>query len=254
MSSEATASKIACTQCGGESPLPSGERFVRCGFCGATLFVDRAGVVSHYRVPPLLGEEEARAALRRWMAGNETVKDLDEKSRIEGLAAVSFPMWLFRVQGKGGEEVRVEPAAPTPIPQLADLKVPAGRLEPVTGEAAAVERVTATVPLATAREWLDQRAPGPVVETALVQVPLWRSRYTYDGREYQALVDASTGTVLAAVFPEKAESPYFLVAVLGVLLFGIEGLLISDPLAKLLAYAITAVPLTLVAYFVTRKV
>ncbi len=254
MTSEATAGKIVCTQCGGESPLPSGERFVRCGFCGATLFVDRSGVVNHYRLPPLVGEEEARAALRRWMAGNETVKNLDKKSRIEELAAVSFPMWLFRVEGRTGEEVMVEPAAPTPIPQLADLKVPAGKLEPVSAEAAAVERVTATVPLATAREWLEQRKAGPVIESALVQVPLWRCRYVYEGHEFQALVEASTGTVLAAVYPEKAESPYVLVAILGVLIFGIEGLLISDLLAKAAVYALTAVPLTLVAYWVTRKV
>ena len=54
--------------------------------------------------------------------------------------------------------------------------------------------------------------------------------------------------------PEKAESPYFLVAALGLILFGVEGLLISNLVAKFVAYAITAVPLTLLAYWVARKV
>ena len=71
---------------------------------------------------------------------------------------------------------------------------------------------------------------------------------------YRALVEGSTGTVLAGVYPEKAESPYVLIAVLGLLLFGIEGLAISNLVVKLLAYAVTAIPLTLIAFWVARKV
>ena len=100
----ASANTITCTQCGGENELASGRRLFQCQYCDATLFVDRGGVVNHYRLPPLLGADEARAALRRWMAGNETVKDLDKKSSLGGLRAVSFPMWLFRVR-RGGSWV-----------------------------------------------------------------------------------------------------------------------------------------------------
>ena len=60
--------------------------------------------------------------------------------------------------------------------------------------------------------------------------------------------------MLAAVYPEKAESPYVLIAVLGLVLFGLEGLAISNPVLKILAYAVTAIPLTLIAYWVARKV
>jgi hypothetical protein len=59
---------------------------------------------------------------------------------------------------------------------------------------------------------------------------------------------------MAAVFPEKAESPYFLVAALGILLFTIEGLAISNPAAKFVTYLITAIPLLLLAYWVARKI
>lgn len=254
MAAEAAANTIQCTQCGGETPLPSGQRFVECQFCDATLFVDRSGVLNHYRLPRLLDVAQATAALRRWMAGNATVKDLDRKSSIAALEPVSFPMWMFRTREKGGEVVYVQPAAATPIPQLADLQVPAGKLEPykvVEGGAAALD---VTIPLATARAWLEQRGVGAVTEAALVRVPLWRGRYTYRDESYQALVDGSTGAVLAAVYPEKSESPYYLVAALGVVLFGIEGLVIGNLLVKLVAYAVTAVPLTLVAYWVARKV
>jgi hypothetical protein len=245
---------FVCTQCGGEGVLESGQRFLTCRFCDATLFVDRSGVVSHYRLPRLLGADEAEAACRRWMAGNETVKDLDSKSVIEGLEAVSFPVWLFRVQAAGGEEVFIEPAAATMIPQLADLKLPAGRLEPFRSAEEGVESIAETIPLATARGWLEQRGHATPTETALVKLPLWRCRYRFEGQTYQAFVDASTGAVMAAVFPEKAESPYYLVAGLGLLLFTVEGLAITNPAVKLVVYAMTAVPLLLLAYWVARKI
>jgi hypothetical protein len=171
---------------------------------------------------------------------------------MEAVEAVSFPVWLFRLRGERGEEVRIEPAAPTPIPQLADLEVPAGKLEAYAREDGA-EETAATVPLETARGWLGGRA-GSAIETALVHLPLWRCRYGYGGQRYTALVDASTGAVLAAVFPAKAETPYYLTAALGLVLFLALGFAIGNPLVKVLAYAASGVPLALVAYWVTRTV
>lgn len=272
-------STVTCPQCGGVCPLPAGEKILDCPFCSVSLFVDRSAVVSHYWLPRLLDRAEAVAALRRWMAGNETVKDLDRRVEKVALQPVSFPMWLFRCRGKAGATVVVEPAAPTPIPQLADLEVPAGRLvgsdpegsEPAgpdpagpgpaivpadasLEESPVTEQVEATVPLETARQWLSDRQGGEVLETSLVRVPLWRARYHFAGKSYVALVDGSTGRVLASIFPEKAESPYVLVAVLGLILFVAEGFLIGNPLVKLVAYGVTAVPLTFLAWWVARKV
>ena len=251
---ESTLNSFDCPRCGAENPLAAGERFPICGYCDNTLFLDRSGVVGHYRLPRLLGREQAQKALNRWMAGNETVKDLDRKSSLQTLEPLTFPMWLFRCREGGAETVVVEPAAPTPISQLADLELPAGKLEPRTEPEPGAQAVAASIPLETARGWLSDRGLDRVTESALVEVPLWQARYRFDDREYQALVDGSTGAVLAAVFPEKAESPYVLVAVLGLILFGIEGLLISNLFVKLVAYAVTAVPLAAIAYWVTRKV
>ena len=64
----------------------------------------------------------------------------------------------------------------------------------------------------------------------------------------------TTGSVLAAVFPAKAESPYYLTAALGLVLFLVLGFAISNPFLKVLAYAATGLPLALVAYWVTRTV
>jgi len=251
---EESGSAVLCSQCGGENEVSTGHRFVTCGFCDTTLFVDRAQVVFHYRLPPLLAVEEATAALRRWMAGNDTVKDLDRKAAIEGLEAVSFPVWLFRTSESGAERVFFEPAAPTPIPQVTELSIPAGSLEPYRPEDDDMRVIDVQVPLETAVGWLEQRRAGDIHETALVRVPFWKGRYQFEGKTFHAAVDASTGEVLAGVYPEKAESPFVLVAVLGLILFGIEGLAIGNLFAKFVAYAVTAIPLTLLAYWVARKI
>jgi len=258
---------LRCPQCGGENELPSGVRLIQCAFCGGALFVDRSGLVSHYRLPRLLDREQAERALRRWMAGNETVKDLDEKAELVGLEPVSFPVWMFRRRAAGGESVLAEPAAPTPEPKMADLDVPAGQLEPYRAAEEGVETIAATVPLETARGWLSGAVaaasagrPGggspprsEVIENALVHVPLWRAAYRFGGESWTALVEASTGRVLASVFPAKRETPFWLVAGLGLVVFGVEGILIVDLVYKALAYLVTSVPLALLAWWVTSR-
>ncbi|HEX4952827.1 MAG TPA: hypothetical protein VF017_05460 [Thermoanaerobaculia bacterium] len=245
---------LACPQCGGANALPSGERLLLCAFCEATLFVDRSGLVSHYRLPRLVDRATAAEALRRWMAGNDTVKDLDQKATISSVAAITFPMWLFRRSAGGGsEETRVEPAAAIPIPQVADLALPAGRLEPCLEAEDGAERLAATVPLETARSWLGTSG-GALSETALVEVPFWRCRYAYAEREYTALVEGSTGAVVASIYPEKAESPFYLTAALGAVAFLVAGFLTANPFFKLGLYALIAVPLLGLAWLVSRKV
>jgi hypothetical protein len=251
---EPSADPLSCPQCGGEVTLPAGERFPVCQFCDTALFVDRSGLVGRFRLPRLVDAAAARQALARWMSGNRTVKDLDRKSRVEGLEPLLFPMWLFRAPAGGAERVFVEPAAPTPIPQLADLELPAGKLEPFTKPAEGAETVVATVPLATARQWLSQRGVSVVGEVALVEVPLWRATYSFAGRSYQALIEASTGSVQASIFPEKAESPYLLVAIVGLVIFTLLGLAIRHPVVKLFTFAVASVPLILAAYWVARRV
>jgi hypothetical protein len=249
---------LSCPQCGGAITPGTGERVVRCGFCDAALFVDRAGVVGHYVLPWRLDVETAAANLRRWMAGNQTVKDLDRKATIGGGEAITFPLWLFRLATARGEATVVEPAAPTPIAGLADLAIPAGELVPFRGNPEGVLATPAAVPLDTARGWLGERvgreASARVSETALVEVPLWRFTYQYGGEPFTALVDAATGAVVAAIYPSKRETPFWGVAIVGTLLFLVLGAAITNPLIKLLAFGLAAVPVYGLAYWVARKV
>ena len=93
-----------------------------------------------------------------------------------------------------------------------------------------------------------------VRKTVLYHLPLYRTPYSWKGRTYQAAVDAISGKVFPADFPSKAESPFVLVAILALVVFGIEGLIISNPLLKIAVYLITAVPILGIAWLTSRKV
>lgn len=210
---DATVLPITCYQCGAPLPIEQGRQFVTCEFCQTENFVDKSTAVLHYVVRDTIGIEEANAALRRWMGGNSTVKDLDKKATIAETVFELFPMWLVRAQHKGQERVFLEPAAALTVTELTDLTIPASDLESYdhTLDGQALEP---TVPAATMKKWLQDNkgvSAQQISEVSLVHVPLFRCKYDFDGRSYTAVVDASSSRVFANVFPSKWETPYLAV-------------------------------------------
>jgi predicted RNA-binding Zn-ribbon protein involved in translation (DUF1610 family) len=220
---DATAPKtvLHCTQCGGELHPDEGQIFLICPFCGAAVYVDKARVLFHWYLAPTLNEQDANGSLRRWMAGNQTVKDLDQKASMQGSAFEYFPLWYFKHRQKSGrEDILYEPAAATSVSELRRLNLPAGDLrayEPAMDSQARPP----TVPMETALQWLAQRQlpEGDVVEQALVHVPLYTFKYQYKSSTYTAVVEAGTGHVFANIFPAKAEAPYRIAGLVTALVF-----------------------------------
>ena len=124
------------------------------------------------------------------------------------------------------------------------------------GDSSGVPVIEPEVPADTAREWLRSRFGTEVAvrRTVHYHLPLYRTPYSYLGRTYRAAVDAISGKVFPADFPSKAESPFVLVAVLALAVFGIEGLVVSNPLVKVVVYLISAVPILGIAWMTSRKV
>jgi hypothetical protein len=202
--------QLLCPQCGGELHPDEGQIFLDCPYCGSTVFIDKARVIFHWYLAPTLDEAQAGGALRRWMAGNQTVKDLDKKSTITQVTFEYFPVWyLKRRQPNGSEETFIELAAATSVSELRHVRLPAGdlrkydsRLDP--------ESQPPTVPLQTALSWLAKRdfGQGEQVEQFLVHIPLFTFKYTFKGQVYTAILEAGTGEVFANIYPAKAETPY----------------------------------------------
>jgi hypothetical protein len=213
---------LLCPQCGGELHADKGQIFLTCPYCASTVFLDKSRVVFHWYVAPTFTEEAARGSLARWMAGNQTVKDLDKKSQIISSSFEYFPLWYFkRVDGRGREEIILEPAAATSVSEIRHLRLPAGDLKKYE-HSLDPQAQTPTVPLQTALKWMfenDRVAADEVREQAIVHIPLFTFKYIFQGQQYTAIVEAATGEVLANIFPAKAEAPFLLAGGISAVVF-----------------------------------
>ena len=210
MTDQVVATTINCRQCAAPLAVEQGQPFVTCKFCGATNFIDKARAVFHYLVRPTVREDGARTALNRWMAGNATVKALDRKSTIDSVSFEYFPMWLVRATVQRDELVLLKPAAALSISELGQLDIPPADLVPFDLNVGATV-VAPSVPFDTVQKWLfddHHIAAENISEAALVHLPVYTCKYTFNKRHYTALVDAASSKVFANIYPAKWEVPY----------------------------------------------
>jgi hypothetical protein len=201
---------INCSQCGGELHPDEGQIFLVCPYCSATVYIDKTKVVFHWFLATTLDQEKAQAALMRWMAGNQTVKDLDRKATITSTSFEYFPMWYFKRRDPAGwENILLTPAAATSVTEINNLKLPAGDLRKYDGSID-TQAHSPTVPLQAAFGWLaeDKIPQAEIVEQSLVHIPLYTFKYNYRGNVYTAIIEGGTGEVFANIYPAKAETPY----------------------------------------------
>lgn len=212
---------LNCTQCGGELHPDEGQVFITCPYCSSTVYVDKSQVVFHWYLAPTLDETKARGSLARWMGGNQTVKDLDKKSRVTEGSFFYFPIWYVKYRGTGDqEEIRQYPASATSITEIRHLKIPVGDLRKFD-DSIQSQSQPPSVPLDTALGWLKERGitREQVIETALVHVPLYSFKYEFMNAVYSSIVDGATGEVFANIFPAKSESPYQIIGLSAALIF-----------------------------------
>jgi DNA-directed RNA polymerase subunit RPC12/RpoP len=210
MDTPISATALNCTQCGGELHPEQGQLFLTCPYCSATVYLDKSRVVFHWSLAPTLDENQALGALARWMAGNQTVKDLDKKARLVGTAFQYFPVWYLKYKRQGQEHISLEPAAAASVSELRHLPLTAGdlrRYEPSLEP----QSQSPTVPLEAAQSWLKQSQDGAeIVENSLVHIPIFTMKYVYQNRTYTAIVEAASGKTMATIYPAKSEAPYLL--------------------------------------------
>jgi hypothetical protein len=247
---------VSCTQCGATIEPRADERLLKCPFCSTALVLDGSATLFHEMMLPTIAAEQVPAHLKRFLGGTSTVADLDRKAQLADPELEYFPFWAFTISEGNSERVILEPAAPSSLQGLQGLELPAGTTRPMDADSAGgVTVVDPEVPAETAREWLkDRHGEIAVRKTVLYHLPLYRTPYSWQGRTYQAAVDAISGMVFPADYPSKAESPFVAVAILALVIFGIEGLVISNPILKAVVYLVSAVPILGIAWLTSRKV
>jgi hypothetical protein len=96
--------------------------------------------------------------------------------------------------------------------------------------------------------------PGKPKEQALVFFPIWKLDYVFAQKRYEVIIDASSGEVFSAEFPQRSSGAYMAVAGIGFVAFVAEGLLASaSMIAALALMGVTVVGVFAAALFVARR-
>ena len=230
----------------------TGDRFVKCSYCSSQIFIDRSGAGFYYALPFSVQENDAVGIFRRWAGGSTRAKDLDKLAQISSLKKQYFPVYLFKRDVNGMEQVYVEPAASTTLPGLHNLKVPGGDLKVFDDKFSTngAELVKIDIEMAS---YLGN-LPGTAKEQALVYFPIWRLDYVFEQRNYVVVISASSGEVFSGEFPPRSSGAYIAVAGLGFVAFLAEGMLaLFSPLLAVGLIAVTIVGVFAASNFVARR-
>jgi DNA-directed RNA polymerase subunit RPC12/RpoP len=265
--------QIKCTQCGADVDVQQDETFIDCPYCGSALFLDKKKVVFHYVIENNFKPNEAEGNLKRWMAGNQTVKDLDKKAQMVKTSFYYFPVWYFKVKDSAGDRFYIQPAATTSVSEIKKIPIPAGALKFYDKtKYNENEMIAPDVLYDSAKAWLKESGINleSVTEAALVHIPIYQFYYNFNNQSYTAIVEASSGLVYANIYPAKSETPFrvlFAMSIAGyivtsiicfVIAFAIsdggEEAFATGEMLKVFAYALVSVPLVVMAYIIAKKV
>ena len=225
---------------------------MKCPYCSSQIYIDRTGAGFYYALPYMVPENDAVGMFRRWAAGSTRAKDLDKLAQLAGMKKQYFPVYMFKRDVNGVEQVMIETAGSTTLPGLHSLKVPAGDLK-VFDASFDVQGAELVKPDIEMMSYLNT-LPGKPKEQALVYFPIWKLDYVFNQKRYEVVVDGSSGEVFAGEFPMRSSSAYVAVAIVGFFAIMAEGLLATSSLL-IAAGAITAtvVALFAAALFVARR-
>ncbi|MCX6653070.1 MAG: zinc ribbon domain-containing protein [Methanomassiliicoccales archaeon] len=236
---------VQCPKCNAKVEFEAGSKFVKCSYCSSQIYIDRSGAGFYYIIPFMVQENDAVGVFRRWAAGSTKAKNLDRLAQLAGVKRQYFPVYYFKRDVDGKEEVKVEPAGSTTLPGLHNLKVVGGDMKIFDSkyDLGGVELIKPDIEMVSYLESL----PGKPREQALVYFPIWKLDYVFNGKRYEVVLDGSSGEVFAASYPGRGSAPYTAVAVVGFGAFFAETLLttVSFGLAALL------MGITLVGVFVS---
>lgn len=220
---------IKCPKCAAPVAIDTGVKFVKCTYCSSQIYIDRSGAGFYYALPFMIAEANSIATFRRWAAGSTKAKDLDKLAQIAAVKKRYFPVYMFKRDVNGKEQVFVQPAGSTTLPGLHSLKVPAGDLKifDATFDLEGAELVKPDIEMLS---YMD-KLPGQPKEQALVYFPIWQVDYVFNQKKYNVVVDGSSGEIFASDFPTRSSAAYFAVAIAGFFAFVGEGIVATSSLA-----------------------
>ncbi len=243
---------IKCPKCAAPVPFDTGVKFVKCPYCASQIYIDRTGAGFYYALPFMMDDNQAVGVFRRWAAGSTKAKDLDKLAQVAGVKRQYFPVYMFKRDVNGAEQVMFETAGSTTLPGLHNLKVPAGDLKILdpSFDTKGAEMIKPDIEMMA---YMNQ-LPGKPKEQALVYFPIMKLDYVFNQKKYEAVVDGSSGEVFSSEFPTRSSAAYVAVAVVGFFAIMGEGVIATTSLVgAVAAIAVTVVALFGAALWVARR-
>ncbi|MEW5761334.1 MAG: zinc ribbon domain-containing protein, partial [Candidatus Thermoplasmatota archaeon] len=163
-----------------------------------------------------------------------------------------FPIYMFKRDIGGREIVFIEPAKTTTLPGMHNLKVPAGDIKIFDQkyDYGGVELIKPDIDMVAYLPNLQ----GEAKEQALVYFPIYNILYDYRGRNYQAVIDGSSGEVFATDYPPRAAAPYHILTIVGFIAFFIITLLyFLSPLVPLVGLPIFFIAMFYLGYYIAKN-
>jgi hypothetical protein len=244
---------IKCPKCAAPVEFEAKDKFIQCTYCSSLIYIDRSGAGFYYAVPFMIDQNNAIGTFRRWASGPTKAKDLDKLAQVAGVKKEYFPVYLFKRDVNGIEQVQVEPAGSTTLPGLHSLKVPAGDMKVFDAkfDTAGAELIKPDIEMSSYMGTL----PGKPKEQALVYFPIWTIDYVFEQKRYKVVVSATSGEVFAAEFPTRSSASYLLVAIVGFVAFIAEGLLANSGMFvwAVIMMLVTVLAVFGIAYYVAKR-
>ncbi len=245
---------IKCTKCAAPVEFDAKDKFIQCTYCGSLIYLDKSGAGFYYAVPFMIDQNNAIGTFRRWASGPTKAKDLDKLAQVVGAKKEYFPVYLFKRDVNGVEQVQVEPAGSTTLPGLHSLKVPAGDMKVFDNkfDTGGAELIKPDIEMSSYMGSL----PGKPKEQSLVYFPIWTIDYVFEQKRYKVVVSATSGEVFAAEFPTRGSAAYLLVAIVGFIAFIAEGIFANSTNmfgVAVIMMLVTVLAVFGVAYFVAKR-
>ncbi|MBN2070035.1 MAG: hypothetical protein JW814_01155 [Candidatus Krumholzibacteriota bacterium] len=111
---------ITCPDCGGSLRLRSGEKSIRCQYCGSALYVISPKGVKQFILPPVISDGKARLAALHFLSEKTGGKIKARHASILDIRLINVPFWRLKGRLAGwvcGEKItrrQIEVSAPGP--------------------------------------------------------------------------------------------------------------------------------------------
>ena len=223
--------QVRCANCAAQIDLERDDAFLRCPYCGSTLYLDRAQTFRRFTLPPAVSKTRAADLLAGELAAQEL-----PRLPLRNCEGALLPFWGVR-----GVEMQETIPAFSPVPPgLHEFRLPsAGAVPDAEREEEGFRRESCSESASATWEGRTD-----VSSFGLYFVPFYAISYGDGGQAYTAWVDAVSGRVCLSQTPppltDRITRRFWRSLSLAFLALAVEALAIPNSWVALAVVAITA--------------